>query len=219
MLGAFDADGDGKMDFNEFMALNKKYPQMLHPAFRIQDAIAQNTLGRNWWLNKKSVFAEERKAKAVSGEKEEERKKARVVEQQKKQVMRKMGVVQYYLNCAKRKKYLSRIQAIEEDDEEREKSKLNDKKKKEAELARLAAERKARNRKARDGAGDMPGQTARGQILDLYGGGGDSSPKKSKKKSKKSKYVTEDDPYESPKKKKQRKDKKKEKKKKKRKDR
>ncbi len=34
MLGAFDADGDGKMDFNEFMALNKKFPQMLHPAFR-----------------------------------------------------------------------------------------------------------------------------------------------------------------------------------------
>ena len=137
----------------------------------------------------------------------------------KKQVMRKMGVVQYYLNCAKRKKYLARIQAIEEDDEEREKSKLNDKKKKEAELARLAAERKARNRKARDGAGDMPGQTARGQILDLYGGGGDSSPKKSKKKSKKSKYVTDDDAYASPKKKKQHKDKKKEKKKKKKRDR
>ena len=142
MLGAFDADGDGKMDFNEFMALNKKYPQMLHPAFRIQDAIAQNTLGRSWWLNKKAIFAEDRKAKALSGEKEEERKKARVVEQQKKQVMRKMGVVQYYLNCAKRKKYLARIQAIEEDDEEREKSKLNDKKKKEAELARLALSEK-----------------------------------------------------------------------------
>jgi Ca2+-binding EF-hand superfamily protein len=29
MLGAFDADGDGKMDFNEFMALTKKFPQML----------------------------------------------------------------------------------------------------------------------------------------------------------------------------------------------
>ena len=31
LLGAFDRDGDGKMDFNEFMALHTKFPQMPHP--------------------------------------------------------------------------------------------------------------------------------------------------------------------------------------------
>jgi len=82
-------------------------------------------------------------------------------------------------------------------------------------MARLAAERKARNKKARSSAGDQPGQTARGQILDLYGGV--ESPKKNKKKkNKKSKYVAEDN---LPKRKKENKDKKKEKKKKKKKDR
>ena len=128
MLGAFDADGDGKMDFNEFMALNKKYPQMLHPAFRIQDAIAQNTLGRSWWLNKKSIFAEERKAKA-GGEKEEERKKARFVEQQKTGYA-KNGCCPILSKLCKAKKYLARIQAIEEDDKEREDNRMTKRKRK-----------------------------------------------------------------------------------------
>ena len=168
-------------------------------------------------MDKKAKFADERKAKALGDEKEQERQAARLAEQQKKQVMRKMGVVQYYLNCAKRKKYLARIQAIEEDDSERNEKKKEEKTKKEAEMKRLAAERKARNKKARSGAGDMPGQTGRGQILDLYGGGGSSeSPKKSKKKKKK--YVA-DDGIKLPKKKKEHKDKKKEKKKKRKKDR
>ena len=39
ILGAFDGDGDGKMSFPEFCQLHAKYPQMLHPAFRLQDSI------------------------------------------------------------------------------------------------------------------------------------------------------------------------------------
>ncbi len=34
MLGAFDEDGDGKMNFEEFIKMNEQFPQMLFPAFR-----------------------------------------------------------------------------------------------------------------------------------------------------------------------------------------
>ena len=66
------------------------------------------------------MFANERAAKMKGDAAEKERAAKRMEEQQRAQVMRKMGVVQYYLNCSRRKKYLARIRAIDDDDEERD---------------------------------------------------------------------------------------------------
>ena len=174
------------MDFGEFMQLHKKFPQMLHPAFRVQDKMAEKTLGRNWWIDRKNMFADERAAKMKGDAAEKERATKHAEKQQKQQVMRKMGVVQYYLNCSRRKKYLARVRAIDDDDDEREQSKREKEEKKAAELARIASEREARNRSAR-GGGANPGETAKTQSLDLYGESSSPSPKKHKKEKKKKK--------------------------------
>jgi hypothetical protein len=93
-----------------------------------------------------------------------------------------MGVFQYYLNCSKRKKYLARIKAINEDDNEQKGKAETEAKKKEIELARLAHEREIRNRHMRENGKFSENMNAKGP-LDLYGN--DSTSKKKKKREKK----------------------------------
>ena len=119
LLGAFDGDGDGKMSFNEFVKLHKQFPQLLHPAFRIQDSIAQKTMGREWWASKKDYFAKSRNKDAKAKEREKEKAKQEQINRQKRQIRRKMGIIQYYLNCPKRRKYLAQIVVIDPEEEER----------------------------------------------------------------------------------------------------
>ena len=45
----FDTNSDGVIDFKEFAALNKKFPMLLFPAFRMQEAMQRLTLGTKSW--------------------------------------------------------------------------------------------------------------------------------------------------------------------------
>lgn len=38
-------DGDNKLDFQEFMDMYRRYPLILHPAFALQNALKEHTLG------------------------------------------------------------------------------------------------------------------------------------------------------------------------------
>jgi Ca2+-binding EF-hand superfamily protein len=49
-LLSFDLNADGLIDFDEFKALNDRYPLVLHPAFRMQDKLQKNTLGEHVWV-------------------------------------------------------------------------------------------------------------------------------------------------------------------------
>jgi hypothetical protein len=42
-------NADGKIDFQEFRELNIQFPALVYPAFRLQRAIQQNTLGQAFW--------------------------------------------------------------------------------------------------------------------------------------------------------------------------
>jgi Ca2+-binding EF-hand superfamily protein len=49
-IAQFDTNDDGLIDFNEFMELDKRYPLVLFPAFRLQDRMMKKTLGEREWV-------------------------------------------------------------------------------------------------------------------------------------------------------------------------
>ena len=48
-LAEFDSNDDGLIDMDEFRELNRRYPMVLFPAFRFQDALQQGSLGQRRW--------------------------------------------------------------------------------------------------------------------------------------------------------------------------
>ena len=48
-LEEFDTNGDGLIDFDEFTTLNRRYPMVLFPMFRLQDKMQRWTLGLKRW--------------------------------------------------------------------------------------------------------------------------------------------------------------------------
>lgn len=67
-LEMFDTNRDGVIDFNEFALMERKFPMILFPAFRLQDSMQKYTLGETAWIqiiemaaleDKKSQYLEE----------------------------------------------------------------------------------------------------------------------------------------------------------------
>jgi len=46
---SFDTNGDGLIEMEEFMELNRKFPMLMFPAFRLQDVMQKKTLGIRRW--------------------------------------------------------------------------------------------------------------------------------------------------------------------------
>lgn len=49
-LEEFDVNEDGLIDYAEFLELDRRYPLILFPAFRLQDMMQKNSLGESTWL-------------------------------------------------------------------------------------------------------------------------------------------------------------------------
>lgn len=49
-LENFDVNEDGLIDYNEFIELERRYPLILFPAFRLQDSLQSFSLGASQWL-------------------------------------------------------------------------------------------------------------------------------------------------------------------------
>jgi hypothetical protein len=45
-LEQFDVNEDGLIDYSEFVELDRRYPLVLFPAFRLQDMMQRKTLGK-----------------------------------------------------------------------------------------------------------------------------------------------------------------------------
>ena len=48
-LDQFDTNSDGLLDFDEFKSLDRHYPLVFFPAFRLQDQMQRKTLGESTW--------------------------------------------------------------------------------------------------------------------------------------------------------------------------
>jgi Ca2+-binding EF-hand superfamily protein len=49
-LEQFDVNEDGLIDFNEFCEIDRRFPLVLFPAFRLQDHMQKYTIGETEWL-------------------------------------------------------------------------------------------------------------------------------------------------------------------------
>lgn len=49
-LEEFDVNEDGLIDYAEFLELDRRYPIILFPAYRLQDTLQRNTLGEKGWV-------------------------------------------------------------------------------------------------------------------------------------------------------------------------
>lgn len=49
-LEEFDVNDDGLIDYNEFIQVDRRYPLILFPAFRLQDSLQKYSLGEKEWL-------------------------------------------------------------------------------------------------------------------------------------------------------------------------
>lgn len=49
-LDEFDVNEDGLIDYAEFVELDRRYPLVLFPAFKLQDHLQKHTLGEHAWV-------------------------------------------------------------------------------------------------------------------------------------------------------------------------
>ena len=49
-LEEFDVNEDGLIDYAEFLELDRRYPIILFPAYRLQDTLQRNSLGEKGWV-------------------------------------------------------------------------------------------------------------------------------------------------------------------------
>lgn len=112
-----DSNQDGKIDFAEFVQMNRTYPQILFPAFRIQNNMMVATGGHQIWLDKRHKLEKVREEK-----REEKRKKKREKKKKKKEavlgeVRRRMGPFQYYFCPFRRLGYIRELTGKRESEE------------------------------------------------------------------------------------------------------
>ena len=104
-LESLDYNQDGKFEFHEFKQMHKQFPQVLYPAFRLQQIMMDNICGSTWWNKKKGRLAME-KEEAIRKDREERIAQARKLEvARQKQIKKHMGALKYYLMPHKRAKY------------------------------------------------------------------------------------------------------------------
>lgn len=49
-LELFDTNGDGQIDYQEFLEIERRFPILLFPAFRLQDTMQKGSLGEKAWV-------------------------------------------------------------------------------------------------------------------------------------------------------------------------
>ena len=50
-LDEFDVNDDGLIDYSEFLELDRRYPLVLFPAFKLQDCLQKHTLGLYMYMS------------------------------------------------------------------------------------------------------------------------------------------------------------------------
>ncbi len=60
-LEEFDVNEDGLIDYGEFLEIDRRYPLVLFPAFRLQDVMQRSSLGERAWVKIMERYQESRR--------------------------------------------------------------------------------------------------------------------------------------------------------------
>jgi len=60
-LQDFDVNEDGLIDYSEFLEIERRYPLILFPAFRLQDVMQKQSMGEFMWLEIISDYSENKR--------------------------------------------------------------------------------------------------------------------------------------------------------------
>ena len=110
-------EGDGRVTFKDLNEMQKSYPQVFFPAYRLVILLMQKSLGEEWWEGKKREYVEKRDEarrledmKRDAAAKDVEREEAKQFEEM---VKKKMGI-NYYLMFWERGKARSKVRKIQQ---------------------------------------------------------------------------------------------------------
>lgn len=106
-LKKFDFNGDGKIDFKEFQQLNKQFPMIMYPAFRLQKNMMFYTLGQKFWTDQRGKLGDERAQELARTEALKKRERQRILRIKKREIKGKMGFFAYYFCPWRRGKYVT----------------------------------------------------------------------------------------------------------------
>ncbi len=88
---------DNKVDFNDLIDINRKFPLIFSPAFNLQMTMMRHFMGESWWIAKKRALVDFKQKADRLLKKKEERKKRKERNKQSRKIIKQMGAFKYYL--------------------------------------------------------------------------------------------------------------------------
>ena len=140
-----DINGDGKIDFDEFMNFNRLFPALFHPAFRIQTNMMVCTMGYRWWDARKRHLHNERERKRMMDEISSRKEYMRLLKLRDRKVRKKMGLLRYALCKDQRAEYEKLFPIDDDGNDGPSESEIEAMRKKQREIERRLAELAVKN--------------------------------------------------------------------------
>lgn len=88
---------DNKVDFNDLVDINRKFPLIFSPAFNLQMTMMRHFMGESWWTTKKRALVDFKHKADRLLQKKEERKKRKERNKQSRKIIMQMGAFKYYM--------------------------------------------------------------------------------------------------------------------------
>ena len=101
-LDSVPLDEDEMIDYDEFFAICKQFPSILHPAFRLQGRMRSYVMGERWWTKKLDGLQRNRSCFADRSEKKRALEEKRLLKERRQTIISELGFYNFYFNKHRR---------------------------------------------------------------------------------------------------------------------